>query len=333
VWRRFGTFPNVIVTDLHYDATDDTLVAGTYGRGAWTVAGARSALETDEPPICNAGGPYVAECAGATTSVTLDGTGSVDPNANPLTFMWVGPFAGGVATGATPIVQFSGRGTFPVTLAVSDGTQTTRCSTSVTVVDTTPPVIVAPADVTAECTSFAGASPALGTPTASDVCDASLTITNNALAVFPLGSTTVTWKATDDSNNMGTDTQIVRIVDTTPPELQLSVSPTELWPPNHKLATITAAVAARDVCDPSPVTRLVAITSNEPDDGKGDGGTTNDVQGAVFGTDDRSFEVRAERSGGGTGRVYTSAYSATDLSGNVTTRQATIAVSKSQGHP
>jgi hypothetical protein len=32
-------FPNALVMDLHYDYTDDVLVAGTLGRGAWTLTG------------------------------------------------------------------------------------------------------------------------------------------------------------------------------------------------------------------------------------------------------------------------------------------------------
>ena len=37
VWAEFGTgLPNAPVYDLDYDATDDVLVAGTLGRGAWT---------------------------------------------------------------------------------------------------------------------------------------------------------------------------------------------------------------------------------------------------------------------------------------------------------
>ncbi|HEY6138889.1 MAG TPA: RTX toxin [Thermoanaerobaculia bacterium] len=39
-WNQFGSgLPNSIVADLDYDATDDVLVAGTLGRGAWTLTG------------------------------------------------------------------------------------------------------------------------------------------------------------------------------------------------------------------------------------------------------------------------------------------------------
>jgi hypothetical protein len=121
-----------------------------------------------------------------------------------------------------------------------------------------------------------------------------------------------------------------RVLDITPPTIQLSVSPTSLWPPNHKLANITATVSAADECDPNPTVRLVSITSSEPDNGPGDGNTTGDVAGAALGTDDRSFQVRAERSGSGTGRTYTVVYEARDVSDNATRATATIRVPKNK---
>jgi len=130
---------------------------------------------------------------------------------------------------------------------------------------------------------------------------------------------------------VGTDTQEVTVVDTVAPTLSVSVSPSEIWPPNHKMATITASIVVADICDPAPVTRLIRITSNEPDDANGDGHTTDDVQGAAFGTDDRIFMLRAERQGGGNGRVYTITYGAEDHSGNATATQAIVKVPKSQG--
>jgi uncharacterized repeat protein (TIGR01451 family) len=41
-WDKLGTgLPNVLVLDLDYDATDDVLLAGTLGRGAWTIRNLR----------------------------------------------------------------------------------------------------------------------------------------------------------------------------------------------------------------------------------------------------------------------------------------------------
>ena len=49
-WWRLGQtttgwFPNAIVSDLAYDATADVLVAGTYGRGAWTLPAASTQVD------------------------------------------------------------------------------------------------------------------------------------------------------------------------------------------------------------------------------------------------------------------------------------------------
>ena len=99
---------------------------------------------------------------------------------------------------------------------------------------------------------------------------------------------------------------------------------------NQRMVDIAAAITVTDNCDPNPTVRLVSITSNEPDNGLGDGDTASDIQGAVPGTDDRQFRLRAERSGGGTGRVYTIVYEARDASGNRTPQQATVHVPHSK---
>jgi ligand-binding SRPBCC domain-containing protein len=57
----------------------------------------------------------------------------------------------------------------------------------------------------------------LGTPTVSDI--EQVTITNDAPKVFPIGQTTVTWTAKDAAGNISNATQIVDVVDTTPPKI------------------------------------------------------------------------------------------------------------------
>ena len=120
--------------------------------------------------------------------------------------------------------------------------------------------------------------------------------------------------------------QSVKVVDTTPPMIDIALTPDSLWPPNHKLVPIVASIRVSDICDPNPTVRLLSITSNEPDNGLGDGNTTADIQGATFGTDDRTFLLRAERSGTGNDRIYTVTYEARDASGNATVRTATVTV-------
>ena len=110
--------------------------------------------------------------------------------------------------------------------------------------------------------------------------------------------------------------------DTTGPELSITVSPSTLWPPNHKYRTVQATISVSDDADPDPTVTLVSVTSNEPDDGRDDGNTVNDI---VI-VDDDTFRLRAERSGTGTGRVYTITYRATDACGNSTIATATVTV-------
>ncbi len=102
-------------------------------------------------------------------------------------------------------------------------------------------------------------------------------------------------------------------VDTTPPTIDVTLSRDTLWPPNHKLVEICATVDVADDCDPTPAVTLLSITSDEPDNGLGDGDTANDIQ---FGTESNCFYLRSERQGGGDGRVYTITYCATDAAGN-----------------
>lgn len=115
-------------------------------------------------------------------------------------------------------------------------------------------------------------------------------------------------------------------IDTIPPTLQVSVSPSVLWSANHELVLITATISAQDNLDPNPTVELVSITSNEPINGRGDGNTDSDIQDAAFGTDDRQFLLRAERSGNLNDRIYTITYRARDAAGNTTTATATVTV-------
>ena len=77
-------------------------------------------------------------------------------------------------------------------------------------------VIMAPSDRTFEAT----ANSTMLTPEQIGNATAimAISITSNAPASFPLGNTTITWTATDDSGNNATDTQIITVQDTTPPE-------------------------------------------------------------------------------------------------------------------
>lgn len=120
-------------------------------------------------------------------------------------------------------------------------------------------------------------------------------------------------------------------LDTTPPTLAVSLSPSVLWPVDHELVPIQATITVSDDRDPDPQVELVSITSNEPVNGTGDGNTESDIQDAAFGSDDRAFSLRAERSGQAGDRIYTVTYRARDAAGNQTTTAATVTVPHDQG--
>lgn len=103
------------------------------------------------------------------------------------------------------------------------------------------------------------------------------------------------------------------------PTATVSVTPNLLWPPNHKYRTVEATVGVSG--DVSTIT-LVSVTSDEPDNGQGDGDTPNDI---VI-VDNDTFKLRAERSGGGDGRVYTITYQVTNTCGQSIVITATVTV-------
>ncbi len=114
---------------------------------------------------------------------------------------------------------------------------------------------------------------------------------------------------------------------TAPRFVSLASSLTELWPPNHRMVAIRLTATVTDNVDPAPSVRIVRVTSNEPVNGTGDGDTAPDwrITGPL------TLELRAERAGGGNGRVYTITVAATDAAGNTAERTVTVAVPKSRG--
>ncbi|TFH35502.1 MAG: hypothetical protein E4G99_07160 [Anaerolineales bacterium] len=154
--------------------------------------------------------------------------------------------------------------------------------------------------------------------------------------VLPPGQTEVTLVVNDGQVDSAPDTVVITIRDTTAPNITLSVSPTTLWPPNHKMVLVAPTVRVIDACDPSPMVGLTSITMNEGDQAStfdpnydtavGSGNTAGDIQIDENG----NLYVRAERAGTGSGRIYTIIFTATDASGNSATASATVTVPHNQ---
>jgi hypothetical protein len=114
------------------------------------------------------------------------------------------------------------------------------------------------------------------------------------------------------------------VCDSIAPNLTASVSPSTLWPANHKYVNVSATVLADDNFDANPVVTLLSVTSNEPDTGTGRSDLPNDI--VIL--DDYHFQLRAERSPSGNGRIYTITYQVTDSCGNTATQSVTVTVPK-----
>lgn len=129
--------------------------------------------------------------------------------------------------------------------------------------DTIAPVIIAPEDLTVEATAIL--TPVqIGVPV---VDDPSAIISNNAPEAYPIGVTKVEWFAEDASGNIGSDEQLITIVDTTAPVFtQLPTDKTVIYEGQRTLVALENPVAF----DIFPVT----ITNNAPENGFPIGSTT-----------------------------------------------------------
>jgi hypothetical protein len=177
------------------------------------------ASSANKPPAADAGTDRTYEAtSSAGASVQLDGTGSSDPDpSDVLTFTWVGPF--GTATGPAPTVTLP-LGTHTIMLTVDDGRGGVASDTvQITVVDTTAPVVTPPGAITIPATEAGGTRAGswvaladfLAGGSAADLVDPNplrlAAQVNGADAdnstLFPLGTTTVTFRFRDASGNIG----------------------------------------------------------------------------------------------------------------------------------
>jgi hypothetical protein len=307
----------------------------------------------NHPPVAVAGPDQTIQATSQNaTSVQLNGSKSSDPDNDTLTFVWTDQSSNIVGT--TAVVQLNlTPGTYTFTLTVTDtGNLSSSATTHVTITAPVnhPPVANAGSSQTLGCTgqngtvvtlNGSGSSDPDGDPLTYVWKDAAGNVVGTSAIVqrtLSSGTYTFTLTVTDTGGLSSSAATQITIQDTTPPSLSVSLSPNSLQPPNHKLIPIAATVSASDACSANVSVRLVSISSNEPDNGTGDGDQPNDIQaiggGPVpFGTDVRSFLLRAERAGGGTGRIYTVTYSATDAAGNSSSASAVVVVAAQSGDP
>ncbi|HET8926377.1 MAG TPA: hypothetical protein VFN24_00930, partial [Microbacterium sp.] len=122
----------------------------------------------------------------------------------------------------------------------------------------------------------------------------------------------------DPSNNTATATAIAS---NPPPVIKnLRSSVTKLWPPNHKMKDVTLSYTVEDNCGVPTVT--LSVSSNESLNGTGDGDTSPDWVVAS----NTQAQLRAERAGNGSGRLYTLTITATDSAGGSSSASVEVTV-------
>lgn len=106
-----------------------------------------------------------------------------------------------------------------------------------------------------------------------------------------------------------------------------TVTPSSLWPPNHRMHEVTVGGVTDPDGDPVTVT-ITGVTQDEPVNGLGDGDTAPDAQA---GSSSNRVLLRAERAGGGDGRVYTIAFTASDGQGGACSGSVKVGVPHDRG--
>jgi hypothetical protein len=119
-------------------------------------------------------------------------------------------------------------------------------------------------------------------------------------------------------------------VDNTQPTLSPVADRKILWPPNHQMVWVTLTTHAAD--NGGSVILSATVSSNEPQNGLGDGDIAVDWTSPVIDQEAGTItlQLRAERSGSGSGRIYSIEVTATDNAGNTSVSTVEVKVPRNQ---
>ena len=143
----------------------------------------------------------------------------------------------------------------------------------------------------------------------------------NPIIELPLGEQTIELIVNDGFEDSEPDEVVITVVDDTPPEFSLFVEPNILWPPNHRMVRSEVNWEVSDNCDEEVEVSLADISMS----------AEGDINDYVEVGDDGSIYLRARKSKGGSGRIYTLTYEAVDDSGNAAEASTTVTVPHSRG--
>ncbi len=237
-----GTLFPIGTTTNSFTATDG---AGLTATCSFTV----SVSDNEAPQITDCGGDQVLAGNANCQAMLPNLTGNIIYSNNcPGITITQSPVAGTVIMGSTTV-------TFTLTDAAANSSQ---CSINVSIEDNTPPVLNCPASVPVGTSGGNCSGVATFAPTATDNCTSNVAVVQTSGpasgSVFSLGSTPVSFSATDAAGNMATCSFNVIVSDDDAPTITVcppDVSVTTNSDCQAITADYTALVSAFDNCDPS----------------------------------------------------------------------------------
>lgn len=364
-----GTSSNSVTVKVDKSGPSAALgvTAGTPGANGWytsdVTVGTTGSDAVSGPVTCTASQTQTTETAGVTFNGSCTNQAGLSTAATPLTVMLdkTGPSAALAVTGGT--LGANGWYTSDVTVSTSGsdsvsgpatctGDQFQAAETTGTVfsgsctnqagLSTTAAPLTVKLDKSGPSAALAVASGTLGAngwytsdvtiaTTGGDSISGPVTCTANQTQAAETTGATFNGSCANQAGLTTNAAPLTVKVDKTPPLVACAATPNSIWPPNHKLVNVNTTVSVTDTVSGSGGFVLTAATSDEPDNGLGDGDTANDLQGWSIGSADTAGQVRAERSGTGAGRVYTLSYSGTNGAGLASSCRATVSVPHSKG--
>ena len=213
-------------------------------------------LVDDTAPSVVCAAPVTSECTGNGAAQVNVANATASDTCGSVTI--IGP------AGANPYPL----GTTSIAFTARDGSgNQASCSTSVTVVDTTRPTISCPAPTTSECTGNHSASVNVPNATASDICGPVVIAGPAGTNTYPLGTTAISFSATDPSGNVAGCASSVTVADTTPPQIACPAGITAECTGNSAATVDVPSASGSDLCggvsitDPAPASYPLGTTT------------------------------------------------------------------------
>jgi len=344
-----ANYDNVVsVFSVAANGTPTEVAGSPFSTGATGAGGLRS-LVAFPPKVCDSApinpppaqtpvttavatpGPNTYGWNNTNVMVALAATDTGGPGVQAINLSWSGAQTGaqtgiGSIAGASGTLLITTEGVTTLTYFAQDTAGNKEKPKTLTVyIDKTPPTVTAALSPLPNVNGWNSTNVTVQF-TATDALSGVASVSSPVTLTTEGRDQAVTGNATDRAGNTAFLTVHVNI-DKTPPVISGMPAPgCTLWPPNHKLVRVANISATGALSGVVPETFQVTGTSNEAVNATGSGQTAPDI--VISGG---SVQLRAERSGSGTGRVYTIQATAANLAGNVAKTSGVCVVPHNSG--